>query len=101
MGAAQSGHSTLGIPKSVGKEFINADPGGKLPQHKDRRATMSNDVENPKPASGPMSTGGPNGTSESLPKTVEPFSEVKDARPKDCAMSMDEIKAMGKRIGKY
>lgn len=31
MGAAMSGHSTLGIPKSVGKEFIDADPGGKLP----------------------------------------------------------------------
>src|SRR6516164_1207428 len=26
MGAAMSGHSTLGIPKSVGKEFIDADP---------------------------------------------------------------------------
>jgi len=34
MGAAASGHSTLGIPKSVGKEFIDADKGGKLPEHK-------------------------------------------------------------------
>ena len=33
MRAAESGHSTLGIPKSVGKEFSKADPGGKLPQH--------------------------------------------------------------------
>lgn len=32
-GAAASGHSTLGIPKSVGKEKIAADPGGKLPKH--------------------------------------------------------------------
>lgn len=32
MGAAKSGHSTLGIPSSVGKEFIDADPGGKLPK---------------------------------------------------------------------
>lgn len=31
MFAAKSGHSTLGIPKSVGTEFANADPGGKLP----------------------------------------------------------------------
>jgi hypothetical protein len=31
MGAAMSGKSKLGIPKSVGKEFIDADPGGKLP----------------------------------------------------------------------
>jgi len=31
MWAAKSGHSTLGIPQSVGKEFAEADPGGKLP----------------------------------------------------------------------
>jgi hypothetical protein len=31
MAAAASGKSTLGIPKKVGKEFIAADPGGKLP----------------------------------------------------------------------
>ena len=31
MGAAASGHSNLGIPKKVGKEFMAADPGGKLP----------------------------------------------------------------------
>jgi hypothetical protein len=34
MGAAASGKSTLGIPKKVGKEFIAADPGGKLPAKK-------------------------------------------------------------------
>lgn len=32
MAAAASGKSTLGIPKKVGKEFIAADPGGKLPR---------------------------------------------------------------------
>ena len=32
MGAAASGKSTLGIPKKVGREFIAADPGGKLPK---------------------------------------------------------------------
>jgi hypothetical protein len=31
MFAAAEGKSTLGIPKSVGKEFTKADPGGKLP----------------------------------------------------------------------
>jgi hypothetical protein len=31
MHAAAQGNSTLGIPQSVGKEFANADPGGKLP----------------------------------------------------------------------
>lgn len=31
MWAAASGHSTLGIPSKVGKEFSGADPGGKLP----------------------------------------------------------------------
>jgi len=34
MRAAESGDSTLGIPKSVGKEFSEADPGGKLPEKK-------------------------------------------------------------------
>ena len=33
MEAAAHGHSTLGIPAKVGKEFSHADPGGKLPQH--------------------------------------------------------------------
>ena len=32
MGAAASGKSNLGIPKKVGKEFIEADKGGKLPR---------------------------------------------------------------------
>jgi hypothetical protein len=34
MHAAASGKSTLGIPKSVGKEFADADKGGKLPARK-------------------------------------------------------------------
>jgi hypothetical protein len=33
MHAAAEGHSTLGIPKSVGQEFSSADPGGHLPAH--------------------------------------------------------------------
>lgn len=33
MYAAKEGKSTLGIPKSVGKEFVAADKPGKLPQH--------------------------------------------------------------------
>jgi hypothetical protein len=32
MFAAAAGKSTLGIPKSVGQEFVNADKGGKLPK---------------------------------------------------------------------
>jgi hypothetical protein len=32
MHAAATGKSTLGIPASVGREFVKADPGGKLPQ---------------------------------------------------------------------
>jgi len=31
MHAAAAGKSTIGIPKKVGKEFAEADPGGKLP----------------------------------------------------------------------
>jgi hypothetical protein len=34
MHAAAAGKSTIGIPKSVGKEFSDADKGGKLPAHK-------------------------------------------------------------------
>ena len=34
MFAAAAGKSTLGIPKSVGKEFAEADKGGKLPKRK-------------------------------------------------------------------
>jgi hypothetical protein len=37
MYAAASGQSTLGIPKSVGKEFVAADPGGALPQKKSQK----------------------------------------------------------------
>lgn len=33
MAAAAEGRSTLGIPQSVGKEFMAADKGGKLPQY--------------------------------------------------------------------
>lgn len=39
MAAAAAGHSTLGIPKSVGKDFMDADTGGKLPERvKNRRS---------------------------------------------------------------
>jgi hypothetical protein len=32
MHAAAKGNSTLGIPKKVGKEFVDADKGGRLPK---------------------------------------------------------------------
>lgn len=145
MWAAASGKSNIGIPKSVGREFAEADPGGKLPEKakdmtnpKDggpqRKGTVklpevnwsetkqkqpptkkstqpssshqllpevnwSRDVTEPKPASGPMSTGGDVGTSEGLPKTTEPFKQTHDTVGK--AMSLDDIKATGKRIGRY
>jgi hypothetical protein len=34
MYAAAAGKSTLGIPKTVGKEFVDATPAGKLPARK-------------------------------------------------------------------
>ena len=34
MAAAAHGHSTLGIPKKVGAEFMKSDPGGKLPKRR-------------------------------------------------------------------
>lgn len=38
MYAAAEGKSTLGIPKKVGEEFAEADPGGKLPQKVKRKS---------------------------------------------------------------
>jgi hypothetical protein len=94
-----------GTKKGTSVFYASANKGTIKGVHTDRRDNMNEeeakDVTEPKPTSGPMATGGPNGTSESLPKTVEPFSEVKDARkPSDC-MSLDEIKANAKRIGRY
>lgn len=37
MYAAAAGKSTLGIPKSVGKEFTASDKGGKLPKRKGKK----------------------------------------------------------------
>lgn len=34
MAEAAKGHSKNGIPEKVGKEFMAADKGGKLPEHK-------------------------------------------------------------------
>ena len=36
MHAAAQGHSTLGIPKKVGQEFVAADKPGKLPAYKNK-----------------------------------------------------------------
>jgi hypothetical protein len=119
MGAAAGGKSNLGIPPSVGKEMIEKDPGGKLPEkvkdepaeHQEmaeriRAQSGGKDVEAPKPASGPMSTKGPYGTSEGLPATSEALKAQASApdRAKDTAgraMSLDEIKTNAKRIGRY
>lgn len=48
------------------------------------------DVEDPKPASGPMATKGPVGNSEGIPKTIEPFGVKDNAVGK--SMSMKDIK---------
>jgi hypothetical protein len=34
MYSAAAGHSTLGIPKKVGQEFVASDKPGKLPEYK-------------------------------------------------------------------
>jgi hypothetical protein len=36
--AANKKSGAGGVPQSVGKEFTNADPGGKLPAHEDAKA---------------------------------------------------------------
>jgi hypothetical protein len=35
--AASKKGGVAGVPQSVGKEFAAADPGGKLPEHKEKR----------------------------------------------------------------
>lgn len=58
------------------------------------------DIEDPKPSSGPMSTSGPSARNvEGLPEAATPSSKPSQ----DCgsAMSLDEIKVQGKRIGRY
>jgi hypothetical protein len=40
MAAAASGKSTLGIPKSVAREFMAADKGGKLPERRAKRSPL-------------------------------------------------------------
>lgn len=44
MGAAMGGHSNIGIPQSVGKEFIEKDPGGKLPEKAHDAGVVSGEV---------------------------------------------------------
>ena len=48
MAAAANGKSTLGIPKSVGKEFMAADKGGKLPERKSKAASLHDNPRSPK-----------------------------------------------------
>lgn len=45
MHAAKSGKSTLGIPKSVGAEFVKADKGGKLPKRQRRNYAKGGEVD--------------------------------------------------------
>lgn len=40
MHAAASGHSTLGIPASVGRDYSEADKGGKLPERKHKKMSL-------------------------------------------------------------
>jgi hypothetical protein len=42
MQAAAHGKSTLGIPKKVGQEFSESDPGGKLPEKKKQTRSATN-----------------------------------------------------------
>lgn len=48
MAAAANGKSTLGISKSVGKDFMAADKGGKLPEKKSKAAALHDNPRSPK-----------------------------------------------------
>jgi hypothetical protein len=76
------------------------------PQKQAVAAAMNNagkDVMTPKPSDGPMSTGGPYGTSEGLPATSnEPEKDNMKDTATDCSgLGLDSIKANAKRIGRY
>ena len=45
MEAAAHGHSTLGIPKKVGREYAKADKGGKLPVYKPKKRPQNWDAK--------------------------------------------------------
>lgn len=85
------------IEKNMEKEY-GPKKGEEVFYASKNKGTISGvDAESPSPASGPMSTQGPVGSEEGLPKTVKPFAG--DAVGK--GMSLDEIKSQAKRIGRY
>ena len=45
MFAAAEGKSNIGIPKTVGKEFADADKGGKLPERKSKSRLYGKSAE--------------------------------------------------------
>jgi hypothetical protein len=64
MYAAKAGKSTLGIPKSVGAEFVKSDTGGKLPKRMEEGGAVKSDRDtSPPPFSGKDQSryGGPEG----------------------------------------
>ena len=87
-----------GAKKGESVFYASANKGTIKGVHNDRSKDMSNDQTKPDPASGPMSTKGPSaGRSEGLPEAATPSSKPAS----DCAMSHNDIKEMGKRIGRY
>lgn len=74
MFAAKAGHSNLGIPQKVGREFSEADPGGSLPEKKGDAVPLSfldfDANERHDPATGQFSSG--SGGSRSKNKEFDP-----------------------------
>lgn len=52
MYAAEAGKSTLGIPQSVGAEFVKSDPGGKLPAKAPKKRGLNAMVKSQKKTRG-------------------------------------------------
>lgn len=75
MRAAASGHSTLGIPQSVGKDFADADKGGKLPETKKAEYRPTPSYQASRDVSSPHS----DGSSLAPNRASHPFSDP--ARP--------------------
>lgn len=91
MHAAAAGDSELGIPKSVGKEFADKDPGGKLPE----RAEKSNGALSDREPTGMM--GERLRMSENGQWDIEKVEMGRGGKPKDISMfTSDHINAVVK-----
>lgn len=93
MFAAKAGKSNIGIPKSVGSEFANADPGGKLPEKAHDKELDSHGNEMAFGSAKPIiRDGGPGSGPQKGGRSSSPNS----ARVNELTKKMDALERSGK-----